>query len=262
MTMTSALEAGRPPQQLRADLWLFPPNRDSQGGSSWWLEAAVEPVLIDCPPLTQATLDALQQLAAGRTPRILLTSREGHGRLRRVQERFGWPVLVQEQEAYLLPNVQPIDTFVDEHCTAGGLRLLWTPGPTPGSCVIHAPAADLLFCGRLLTPLKRGRLGPLRHGRTFHWPRQLQSLERLRDWLPQKPVLNWLLGLLLVLFEVSGWCPFRAGPMEMNPAKALRHGTCRLQHRDTLHTIGPTGEGIGAPHRPYRAISASCLFLK
>ena len=94
MTMTSALDAGRPPQQLRADLWLFPPNRDSQGGSSWWLESAVEPVLIDCPPLTQATLDALQQLAAGRTPRILLTSREGHGRLRRVQERFGWPVLV------------------------------------------------------------------------------------------------------------------------------------------------------------------------
>ena len=119
MTMTTALEAGRPPQQLRADLWLFPPNRDSQGGSSWWLEAAVEPVLIDCPPLTQATLDALQQLAAGRTPRILLTSREGHGRLRRVQERFGWPVLVQEQEAYLLPNVQPLDTFADEHTTAG-----------------------------------------------------------------------------------------------------------------------------------------------
>ena len=183
MTMTSALEAGRPPQQLRADLWLFPPNRDSQGGSSWWLEAEVEPVLIDCPPLTQATLDALQQLAAGRTPRILISSREGHGRLRRVQERFGWPVLVQEQEAYLLPNVQPLETFAEEHRTAGGLQLLWTPGPTPGSCVIYAPAADLLFCGRLLTPLAPGRLGPLRHGRTFHWPRQLRSLDRLREWL-------------------------------------------------------------------------------
>ena len=211
MTMTTALEAGRPPQQLRADLWLFPPNRDSQGGSSWWLEAAVEPVLIDCPPLTQATLDALQQLAAGRTPRILLTSREGHGRLRRVQERFGWPVLVQEQEAYLLPNVQPIDTFAEEHRTAGGLQLLWTPGPTPGSCVIHAPAADLLFCGRLLTPLKRGCLGPLRHGRTFHWPRQLRSLERLREWLPQEAspelasgaALGALRGERLVPFQ--GW---------------------------------------------------------
>ena len=184
MTMTTALESGRPPQQLRDDLWLFPPNRDCQGGSSWWLEADPEPVLIDCPPLTEATLTALCRLAGSRTPRILLTSREGHGRLRRLQERLGWPVLVQEQEAYLLPNVQPIDTFAEEHRTAGGLLLLWTPGPTPGSCVIHAPAADLLFCGRLLTPLQRGRLGPLRHGRTFHWLRQLRSLDDLRDWLP------------------------------------------------------------------------------
>ena len=212
MSMTMALEAGRPPQQLRPDLWLFPPNRDCQGGSSWWLEHADEPVLIDCPPLTQATLEALEQLGAGRNPWILLTSREGHGRLRRLQERFGWPVLVQEQEAYLLPGVQPMHTFAEEHSTATGLRLLWTPGPTPGSCVVFAPSpANLLFCGRLLTPLSAGRLGPLRHGRTFHWPRQLRSLENLRDWLPSEASpelasgagLGALRGERLVAF--SGW---------------------------------------------------------
>ena len=212
MTMTTALEPGRPPQQLRNDLWLFPPNRDCQGGSAWWLAAEPEPVLIDCPPLTEATLTALRDLAGDRTPRILLTSREGHGRLRRVQERFGWPVLVQEQEAYLLPNVEPLDTFAEEHVTSSGLRLLWTTGPTPGSCVVYAPVADLLFCGRLLTPLSPGRLGPLRHGRTFHWPRQLESLRRLRDWLPSEVSpqlasgagLGALRGERLVPF--SGWC--------------------------------------------------------
>ena len=141
MAMTTTLEAGRPPQQLRDDLWLFPPNRDSQGGSSWWLDLDPEPVLVDCPPLTEASLTALRQLAGTRSPRILLTSREGHGRLRRVQERLGWPVLVQEQEAYLLPNVEPLDTFAEEHTTVSGLRLLWTPGPTPGSCVVFAPAS-------------------------------------------------------------------------------------------------------------------------
>jgi len=138
--MTSALESGRPPQQILDNLWLFPPNRDCRGGSSWWLDVEPEPVLIDCPPLTEATLQALHDLASDRSPRILLTSREGHGRLRRLQERLGWPVLVQEQEAYLLPGVQPLETFVDSHITASGLRLLWTPGPTPGSCVVHAPA--------------------------------------------------------------------------------------------------------------------------
>ena len=212
MTMTSALEPGRPPQQLRQNLWLFPPNRDCQGGSAWWLDADPEPVLIDCPPLTQATLTALKELAGDRQPRILLTSREGHGRLRRLQERFGWPVLVQEQEAYLLPNVDPLDTFADEHTTVGELRLLWTPGPTPGSCVVHAPDADLLFCGRLLTPLGPEQLGPLRHGRTFHWPRQLASLERLRGWLPSdaSPALASGAGLGALrgerLVPFSGWC--------------------------------------------------------
>ena len=211
MTMTTALEVGRPPQQLRDDLWLFPPNRDCQGGCAWWLEADPEPVLIDCPPLTQASLTALQELAGTRSPRILLTSREGHGRLRRLQERLGWPVLAQEQEAYLLPNVDPLHTFADEHTTASGLQLLWTPGPTPGSCVIHAPAAELLFCGRLLTPLAPGRLGPLRHGRTFHWPRQLASLERLRAWLPAdaNPALASGAGLGALrgerLVPFSGW---------------------------------------------------------
>ena len=161
MAMTTTLEAGRPPQQLRDDLWLFPPNRDSQGGSSWWLDLDPEPVLVDCPPLTEASLTALCQLAGTRSPRILLTSREGHGRLRRVQERLGWPVLVQEQEAYLLPNVEPLDTFAEEHTTVSGLRLLWTPGPTPGSCVVFAPVPnELLFCGRLLTPWAPGQLAP------------------------------------------------------------------------------------------------------
>jgi glyoxylase-like metal-dependent hydrolase (beta-lactamase superfamily II) len=107
--------------------------------------------------LTQSTITTLKALAGTRQPRILLTSREGHGRLRRLQEQLDWPVLVQEQEAYLLPNVERLECFKDEHTTASGLRLLWTPGPTPGSAVVLAPApVELLFCGRLLTPLAPG----------------------------------------------------------------------------------------------------------
>ncbi len=185
--MISALEQGRPPQQIQDKVWLFPPNKDCRGGSSWWVDVEPEPVLIDCPPLTEATLHALRELASDRQARIVLTSREGHGRLRRLQEQFEWPVLVQEQEAYLLPGVHPLETFVDSHITTSGLRLLWTPGPTPGSCVVHAPRPlDVLFCGRLLVPVQKGQLAPLRHRRTFHWPRQLQSLQHLRSWIPQE----------------------------------------------------------------------------
>lgn len=198
MTLSSVLEPGRPPQRVRDDLWLFPPNRDCRGGSSWWLNCDPEPVLIDCPPLTDATLAALQDLSAARHPRILLTSREGHGRIQRLQEHLGWPVLVQEQEAYLLPGVTPLDAFQKTHITAAGLRLLWTPGPSPGSCVVHAPAPwNVLFCGRLLIPMTVDTVAPLRHRRTFHWTRQLRSLEELRGWIPsdQCPALASGAGL-------------------------------------------------------------------
>ena len=212
--MTSSLEPGRPPLQIRPDLWVFPPNRDCRGGSSWWLDVGPEPVLIDCPPLSEATFAALRDLSQGRCARILLTSREGHGRLRRLQERMPWPVLVQEQEAYLLPNVLMKDTFSEAFTTLSGLQLLWTPGPTPGSCVLLAPPpANLLFCGRLLTPLGPGCLGPIRQARTFHWFRQLASVSRLRDWIPPETSPELASGAALgalkgeSLVPYSGWSP-------------------------------------------------------
>ena len=190
-------DPGRPPQPLRLGpvrqgLWLFAPNRDTGGGSSWLVEAGAAglegrlrgDLLIDCPAWTQANLDWLRQRGRGGT--IVLTSREGHGRCRRLQEALGWDERGQEQEAYLLPGVQRLQAFAAEHALAPGVRLLWTPGPTPGSCVLHLAAGGLdgLFCGRLLQPLGPGRLAPLATARTFHWPRQLRSLERLRQWLP------------------------------------------------------------------------------
>jgi len=177
---------------VRPGLWLFAPSRDSQGGSSWLLEAGAwggsGDLLVDCPGYTEANLAMLRrrtELVGLGT--LVLTSREGHGRCRRLQEALGWPVLVQEQEAYLLPGVEACTTFAAEHALAPGVALLWTPGPTPGACVLHVRngALDGLFCGRLLVPTGPAALAPLRTPRTFHWPRQLASLERLRQWLPE-----------------------------------------------------------------------------
>jgi len=187
---SSPLEPGRPPTAVQPGLWLFAPNRDTQGGSAWLLETAEFDLLIDCPALSQANLTFLaeRERRAPEAGRMVLTGRDGHGRCRRLQERLGWPVVVQEQEAYLLPGVDPLITFAGEGEIAPGLRLLWTPGPSPGACVLHAlgegPAADGLFCGRLLVPVGPGALAPLRRRSTFHWPRQLASLERLIRWLP------------------------------------------------------------------------------
>jgi glyoxylase-like metal-dependent hydrolase (beta-lactamase superfamily II) len=182
-------EGGRPPRQVADQLWLFAPNRDSQGGSAWWLESAG--LLIDCPAFHEANLAFLRQRPAGR---IVLTSREGHGRVRRFQEALGWPVLVQEQEAYLLPGVQQLQPFGAECDLGSAVQLRWTPGPTPGASVLLARAEGLLFCGRLLSPVAPGQAAPLRTRRSFHWRRWLQSLEQLRAWLPAEGGLSLASG--------------------------------------------------------------------
>lgn len=185
---------------MRPGLWLFPPNRDSQGGSSWLVELPEGDLLIDVPFLSEASLAFLQARSAlrrdaaptGAAGWIVLTGRDGHGRCRRLAERLDWPVLVQEQESYLLPGLPRLTPFAEEHPLCEGVRLLWTPGPSPGAAVVHVrcpvgaggTAQDGLFCGRLLVPVAPGRLEPLRTRRCFHWPRQLRSLERLRRWLP------------------------------------------------------------------------------
>ncbi len=120
---------------------------------------------------------------------ILLTNRDSHGMVRDFQSALDWPVVVQEQEAYLLSGLKNLETFKDEHCTKSGLRLLWTPGPSPGSCVVHSPDPwNVLFCGRLLTPINSEKLVSLRTERTFHWSTQRKSLKKLRNWISSKPL--------------------------------------------------------------------------
>ena len=166
---------------------MFPSNKECRGGTAWWLGCDSEVLLVDCPPLHTSSIETLQKLASGRKGRILLTNRDSHCRVNELQDLLGWPVLLQEQEAYLLPGVSQLERFGEELSLSSGLRLLWTPGPTPGSCIAYAPEPwNVLFCGRLLIPVKKDQLAPLRNQRTFHWLRQQKSLEKLRRWLPAK----------------------------------------------------------------------------
>ena len=122
---------------MRPGLWLFAPHRDTQGSSAWLLSTSVGDLLVDSPaanPSNLAFLEARRQRGQGGW--IVLTGRDGHGPCRQLQRLLGWPVLVQEQEAYLLPGVERLQAFGAEHELAAGLRLLWTPGPSPGACAL------------------------------------------------------------------------------------------------------------------------------
>lgn len=228
MPETPPLEAGRAPQAVLPGLWLFAPSRESAGGSAWLLETPSGPVLVDTPGLTEAN----RQFLAEHTPVWqLLTSREGHGRTRRWQQRFGWRVLVQEQEAYLLPGVERLETFAEAAEPLPGLHLRWTPGPTPGACVLWDQHGDGLFCGRLLVPIAPGALAPLRTPLTFHWQRQLRSLEALRAWLPS---------------EAPGWIATGAALGALRGEKLVAQGRAQLEALDleALRTVEPMGRPI------------------
>jgi hypothetical protein len=222
--------SGRPPQLVRPGLWVFPPNPQAYGGSAWLLETSAGDVLIDCPPDSETTADFLASRAGRGAGWMVLLGRDGHGRCRRLHERLGWPVLVQEQEAYLLPGVKGLIPFAAEHELLAGLRLLWTPGPSPGACVLHARggvagAVDGLFCGRLLVPVGPQRLEPLPSPRSFHGPRHGRSVVALVRWLPSGSP-SWIAsgvglgalagaGLVLngasVLAEQAAACASRGG---------------------------------------------------
>ncbi len=195
MLPVSSADPVNSPNELIDGLWVFPPNKLCNGSRSWWLKCDPEPVLIDCPPVNQGNIDFLKSASSGRSSLIVLTNRQAHGRILELQEALSWPVLVQEQEAYLLPGLNQLRSFSNEYLTASGLRLLWTPGPTPGSCSVYASEPwNVLFCGRLLIPLKSNRLGALRTRNTFHWTRQQKSLQKLRHWLPRDLSLSLAFG--------------------------------------------------------------------
>ena len=208
----SNLNFGGHPRAIREGLWVFPPNQQANGSTSWWLDCDPEPLLIDCPSFSEETLKGLKKLARGRSALIILTNRDAHGQIREFQEELGWPVLLQEQEAYLLPSVSELKTFEDKVSTKSGINLLWTPGPSPGSCIALAQGPwNVIFCGRLLIPVGFNQLAGIKHPRTFHWPRHLQSLEKVRKWIPSdaRPGLASganlsLLGSRLIV-DWEGW---------------------------------------------------------
>ncbi len=185
MSLTSDNQSISSPVKVSEDVWGFQASMDGKSWTSWWIGSGSEPLLIDCPGTDAKTIGCLKSLAENKKPRILLTNREAHGRVEFLYSELGWPIIVQEQEAYLLPGLQNKITFSEELEISSGIRVLWTPGPTPGSCVALVPKPwNVLFCGRLLVPVTVDKLSGLKTEKTFHWPMQVQSLKKLQSWVP------------------------------------------------------------------------------
>ena len=170
----------KPPRSILDGVFAFPPNRDTLGATSYFIVENSGNILVDCPAWNEVNQQFI--LSQGGVRWLFFTHRGGMGKnVALIQEFFGCEILVQEQEAYLLPEAT-VTTFSLEYNLSDRSTALWTPGYSPGStCLYYNTHGGVLFSGRHLLPNQEGKPVPLRTAKTFHWFRQIRSIAALRD---------------------------------------------------------------------------------
>ena len=178
--ISASLGNSKAPRLIMPGIFAFAPNRDTLGGTAYLIVEKSGNILLDCPADNAANHDFIQSQGGIRA--LILTHRGGIGKdVRQMQQTSNCQVIIQEQEAYLLPEVE-ITSFVASLSVSPGIDLIWTPGHSPGSSCLYAQQqGGILFTGRHLLPKSPESIVPLRTAKTFHWGRQLDSIAKLRD---------------------------------------------------------------------------------
>ncbi len=171
------------PRPLLDRLFAFAPNRATLGGTAYFIQATDQGqpanILIDAPAYDPDGLAWIQKQGGVRD--WVITHRGAIGQAKLLQAALGCKVWIQEQEAYLLPDVSQVHPF-QYKAEIAEVEVMWTPGHSPGSaCVYWSKHGGVLFTGRHLLPDQTGNLRPLRFSKTFHWPRQLQQVKALQS---------------------------------------------------------------------------------
>ncbi|MFP4253955.1 MAG: MBL fold metallo-hydrolase [Halothece sp.] len=173
----------KPPREILDEIYAFPPNRDTLGGTSYLVRAKAGNILVDCPNWkgTQQFQEFCQQQGGVRW--LFITHREAMSQVRSIQSDLNCEVVVQEQEAYLLPEVTV--TSFQEEIRLGEALGIWTCGYSPGSACLYVPSnGGVLFSGRHLLVDPNGNLAPIQSRKTFHWRRQLRNIKKLQTKFP------------------------------------------------------------------------------
>jgi glyoxylase-like metal-dependent hydrolase (beta-lactamase superfamily II) len=167
------------PRPVLDNIFAFPPNRDTLGATAYFIVENQSNILVDCPAWDEVSQTFL--LSRGGVRLLFLTHRGAIGKAREIQEATGCDILIQEQEAYLLPGLK-VTVFEREFAVSDRMKAFWTPGHSPGSsCLYDSRSGGVLFSGRHLLPNREGAPVPLKTAKTFHWPRQINSVKSIID---------------------------------------------------------------------------------
>lgn len=179
-TDEAPLSGGPNSDFARNRIFAFPPNRDTLGGTAYLIVRNEGNILIDCPAFERMNQDFLH--SQGGIKHLFITHRGAIGKTAEIQQAFNCEVWIQEQEAYLLPGLT-VATFGQEVSLETQIKLIWTPGHSPGSsCLYYTGFGGVLFSGRHILPNPQGEAVPIRTAKTFHWRRQIKSLQLLLEY--------------------------------------------------------------------------------
>ncbi len=177
--MTQKPFVSKPPQFVLENIFAFSPNRDTLGATSYFIVENQTRILIDCPAWDEINQKFLMKKEGVQW--LYITHRSAIGKAAEIQRALKCEILIQEQEAYLLPGLK-VTTFEHQLNLSPNIKIFWTPGHSPGSsCLYYSANGGVLFTGRHLLPNHQGQPVPLRIAKTFHWPRQLESVKFLID---------------------------------------------------------------------------------
>jgi glyoxylase-like metal-dependent hydrolase (beta-lactamase superfamily II) len=166
------------PRPVFDTVYAFPPNRDTLGGTAYLILEETGNILIDCPVWDEVNAEFLKEHGVRW---LFITHRGGMGKVKEIQQALDCDVVIQEQEAYLLPGLK-ITGFEQEFRISPHCLAIWTSGHSPGSACLYCDYnSGILFTGRHLLPNQQGEPVPLRISKTFHWKRQIESVRALVD---------------------------------------------------------------------------------
>jgi glyoxylase-like metal-dependent hydrolase (beta-lactamase superfamily II) len=191
------------PHLVLPGVFAFAPNRDTLGGTAYFIVSNSGNILIDAPAWHNTNRNFVN--SQGGLHYLIVTHRGGLGQIASIAKELAVSVIIQEQEAYLLPET-PTITYQQSFQITDRLCAVWTPGHSPGSACIYYESPHqstnlarkgLLFTGRHLLPTHETSLEgnqqinpqPLKTAKTFHWPRQQRSVTNLKKLYPQAAYL-------------------------------------------------------------------------
>ncbi len=194
---------GKLPTEILPGIFAFAANRDTLGGTAYAIVTSAGNILVDSPAWNDLNQQFITDL--GGVKWLAITHRGGIGKATTIATQLGCQVLIQEQEAYLLPELK-LTTFQDRFNLKDSIHAIWTPGHSPGSaCIYYRGTGGVLFTGRHLLPNQLGEPVPLRTSKTFHWHRQLRSVDAIWQQFPiEQPLSHICPGANIGLLRGKG----------------------------------------------------------